>query len=315
MGKFMAEQYQWSTGDGSNLMVFVLPQVQTFLNQLAVTRTAAPKLRDMPLALGRKSFTAMVQLADLPAPDVPWHNSHVAKVPVRIYTPRGAAPGATFLFLHGGGFVIGDLHSHHALASEIAHQLNMKLVAADYRLAPEHHYPAAHDDAFAVCGALIAGGGKVYVGGDSAGGNLAAACAQHYRKALAAQLLLYPATDYAASGGSVQDFAQGYMLEKADMEWFLGHYVPRGTNVKEPRLSPIYGDLAGLPPAVLLTCALDPLRDQGNAYAAAMMAAGVAVVHQQLEGLPHVCFQLRKAMPAAQEALTHALRDVMEISR
>jgi acetyl esterase len=300
-------------------MTFILPQVKLFLEQIAAMSAGLPKMRDMPVAFGRQSYAAMSQLADRPALDVPWRDDKIAGVSVRIYTPQGAKAQQCFIFMHGGGWVIGDLASHHMLASEIAHQLNVLTVAIDYRLAPEHAFPAAHDDCFAVSKAVIDGAAgamtKIYVGGDSAGGNLAAATAQHYREALAGQLLLYPATDMLALTGSMEEFASGYVLEKADMDWFQAQFVPPGTDPKDIRLSPVYGDLQALPPAVVLTCGLDPLRDQGNAYAAAMRAADTVVEHRVLEGLPHASFQLRAAMPAAQAALTQGLADLVRIAR
>jgi acetyl esterase len=300
-------------------MVYILPQVQAFLGQIAAMSAGLPKMREMPAAFGRQSYVAVAQLADKPAPDVPWRDETIAGMPVRLYAPLGAKAQQCFLFMHGGGWVIGDLASHHMLAAEIAHQLGVMTLAIDYRLAPEHPFPAAHDDCFAVAKAIIDGAlgamTKIIVGGDSAGGNLAAACAQKYREAIAGQLLIYPATDLLALDGSMQEFAHGYMLEKPDMDWFQQQFVPPGVDPKDIRLSPIYGDLQNLPPAVVLTCGLDPLRDQGNAYAAAMRAAGTIVEHHVLEGLPHMSFQLRAAMPAAQAALTQGLADLARIAR
>jgi acetyl esterase len=296
-------------------MVFILPHVKAFFDRLAIMRAALPKMRDMPVAFGRQSHITMAQLADRPAPDVPWRDDMIAGVGVRIYTPGNAKPQQCFMFIHGGGWVLGDLVSHHMLAAEIAHQLGVMTVAVDYRRAPEHVFPAAHDDCFAVAKALIDRAlMKFYVGGDSAGGNLAAATAQKFRQHISGQFLIYPATDMTALTGSVDEFAQGYILEKADLAWFYHQFVPPCIHPKEPRLSPLFGDLSALPPAVVLTCGLDPLRDQGNAYAAAMAAAGNTVVACVLEGLPHACFQLRGAMPAAQEALTQGLKDLVRIT-
>jgi acetyl esterase len=300
-------------------MVTILPQVQIFLDQVAAMSAGLPKMRDMPLGMARQSYIAMSQLADRPVPDVPWQDSKIAAVGVRVYTPKAARPDQIFIFIHGGGFVIGDLTSHHSLASEIARQLNMCVIAVDYRLAPEHVFPAAHDDVFAVVDAVIHGAhgkmAKILVGGDSAGGNLSAAVAHKYRAAIAGQLLIYPVTDFTAKSGSMLDFANGYILEQGDMDWFINSYIPAHMDKREPRLSPQFGDLQSLPPAVVLTCGLDPLRDQGNIYAEALTGAGNVVVHRQLDGLPHASFQLRGAMPAAQDALTQGLLDLQRIAR
>ncbi len=300
-------------------MVFVLPQVQAFLDQIAAMSAGAPKMRDMPAAFGRQSYVAVSQLADKPAPDVPWRDDKIADVSVRIYTPKTSKPEHCFIFMHGGGWVIGDLASHHMLAAEIAQQLGAMTVAIDYRLAPEYPFPAAYEDCFDVSKAIIDGAlghmTTVYVGGDSAGGNLAAATAQKYRTQIAGQFLIYPATDAAAQSGSMMEFAQGFVLEKADMDWFQQHFLPNTVDLKDARLSPLHGDLHDLPPAVIITCGLDPLRDQGNAYATAMQAAGNVVAHHEIAGLPHMSFQLRAAMPAAQEALTQGLADLVRIAR
>jgi acetyl esterase len=289
-------------------MTFILPQVQAMLDQMKLMMAGQPKLRDLPTEAARAGFAGLAMLTELPALPVPWHDDVIAGVPVRCYVPAGADDATLFLFCHGGGFVIGNRDTHHSLAAQIADHLGMKTVSVDYRLAPEHPFPAAHDDCLAVAQALLAGGAtRLVVGGDSAGGNLAAACAQAFRAQVKGQLLLYPVTDFLAQGGSLETLANGYVLEKADMDWFENSFIRQGTDKADPRLSPLRGDLAGLPPCVLVTCGLDPLRDQGEAYVAALQAAGNKAVLHTLAGAVHGCFGMRAAIPQAQAVLLRAL--------
>lgn len=301
-------------------MTFIDQHVQNFLKQAQDMAANAPKMRDLPPTVGRQMMDAMVMMADLPAPAITHvEDQRIADVPCRLYSPRpnDATPRPVFLFIHGGGFVIGGLTSHHALAADIAHQLDMTVVAVDYRLAPEHPFPAAHDDCAAVAAALLEGRHTVghpvsglVVGGDSAGGNLAAATANRFKAGTRCQLLLYPVTDFFNTYASAQAFAAGYVLEQADMTWFEQQFIPPHIDRRDPRLSPLFADLVGSAPAIIITCSLDPLQDQGKAYADALQQVGVAVDYQLLAGHPHGAFSLRQAMPGAQAALSAALRKV-----
>jgi acetyl esterase len=234
--------------------------------------------------------------------------------------------------VHGGGFVIGDLETHDNVCRRLARDAEVVVVSADYRLAPEHVFPAAVEDSMAVLTAVAAdidsyGGdaGKLVIGGDSAGGNLAAVCSQLAREggpALAAQLLVYPAVDLLGDFPSRTENAEGYFLTLKDMEWFGRNYLgfdetdPRAAEVAEdPRLSPIKAaNLAGLPPAIVATAEFDPLRDEGNAYAAALEKAGVRVVHRQFPGLIHGFYGMEQFSPVILEASTwinHQLKDLL----
>ena len=229
-------------------------------------------------------------------------------IPSRHYRPRDAgfevagpaAPAPLLVFYHGGGFVIGDLDTHDGLCRLIARDAGVHVLSVGYRLAPEHKAPAAVEDAFAAyrwatdhAAELGADPGRVAVGGDSAGGNLATLVCHLARDAgvtlPALQLLIYPVTNLRGETRSQTLLAEGYFLAKRDMDWFMDNYLS-GAEVEgtDPRLSPLLaGDLSGLPPALVLTAGFDPLRDEGNQYAAAMRAAGTTVDHRQMGSLTH----------------------------
>jgi acetyl esterase len=220
-------------------------------------------------------------------------------IPVRHYRPTaGRAP--LLVFYHGGGHVIGDLDSHDDLCRKICRDGGVHVLSVDYRLAPEHKAPAGADDAFAAyrwaldnVGELGADPSRVVVGGDSAGGNLAAVVCQRARNddvpLPALQVLLYPVVDHCHETRSRTLFADGYFLTKRDMSWFTGLYLDGASvNASDPRVSPLLADdLSNLPPAMVLTAGFDPLRDEGNQYARAMRAAGVTVDHREFGSLIH----------------------------
>jgi acetyl esterase len=238
-------------------------------------------------------------------------------LPARHYVPEepGAGPHPLLVFLHGGGFVIGDLETHDATCRLLARHSGAHVLAIDYRLAPEHPFPAPVEDAVAAvrwalanAAALGADPERVAVGGDSAGGNLAAvSCLELAREdgpRPAAQLLLYPTVEAGRQGGSLDDFAEGFFLTKAQMEWFAAQYVPAGTDPDDPRLSPLKApDLSGLPPALVLTAGFDPLRDEGEDYAHALRAAGVPVLLRRFPGLVHGFGNMTSVSRTSREAL------------
>lgn len=241
------------------------------------------------------------------------YDAHVAgadgPLPARVYSPDPAdAPHPTVVLFHGGGFVIGDLDTHDAMARAICRGADAVVVSVAYRLAPEHPFPAGVADAIAATRDVLARSGEfggndtVAVAGDSAGGNLSAVVAQRV-PGLAAQLLIYPATDMAGDHPSMTENAEGYFLDLATIVWFHGHYLSAGGDPEDPRLSPIRGELAGLPPAVVVTAEFDPLRDAGNAYADALAAAGVKVDHTVFPGLIHGFFDLGAWSTASQSAI------------
>jgi acetyl esterase len=215
-------------------------------------------------------------------------------IPARVYTPRVLADSDAPLvvYYHGGGWVIGSIATHDRSCRWLAYLAGVRVVSVDYRLAPEHPFPAAVEDAVAAY-AYIAShphefhATRVAVAGDSAGGNLAAVVALTVRDpAPAMQVLIYPAIDLAFDRPSVDIYARGYGLTKLNMEWYKDHYIPHHDKRRDPRASPIYADdLSGLPPAYIATAVADPLRDEGEAYAEKLREAGVPV---NLQRFPHI---------------------------
>jgi acetyl esterase len=233
-------------------------------------------------------------------------------IPVRIYRPSlGTLP--VVVFFHGGGWVIGDLESHDHCCRVIASKAECVVVAVDYRLAPEAKFPAAVDDAWAAVEWVSANAAeldidpnRLAVAGDSAGGNLAAVVSVMARDSehveIIQQALIYPVTDSECDRPSTTDNAEGYFLTSEAMDWFHGHYSDEDTDRTDPRYSPIYADLAGVAPAVVVTAEFDPLRDQGNAYAEALVAAGVEVDHCEYAGMFHGFFSMDAAIDVSAEA-------------
>lgn len=241
-------------------------------------------------------------------------------LPARVYQPAGAGPFPTVVLLHGGGFVIGDLDTHAAMARSIAAGAQAVVVAVDYRLAPEAKFPAAAQDAIAavrdVQSRLSEYGGNdvLAVAGDSAGGNLSAVAAQHV-PGIAAQLLVYPATDVLGEYASREENATGYFLDQPTLIWFIGHYADTASDLADPKISPLHGDLAGQPPAVVVTAQYDPLRDEGIAYADALAAAGVQVHQTTYPGLIHGFFDMGPWSKACQQAIDETIARFGELLR
>lgn len=222
-------------------------------------------------------------------------------LPVRVYQP-GGDPGRVVTYLHGGGWVIGDLDTHDPVCRRAANALGAVVVSVDYRLAPEHPYPAALQDAMAGLrwAAARFPGRALGVAGDSAGASLAAASALQARDEqlpLAGQMLLYPATDPSMSQPSVTENSEGYFLTRADMEWFFAQYgAPRSG---DPMVDLLHAEVAGAAPAVIGTAEFDPLRDEGAAYAERLEKAGVPVTYMPGPGMIHGYFGFLGAVDAA----------------
>jgi len=214
----------------------------------------------------------------------------------RHYAPERPSGRPLLVFFHGGGWVVGDLDTHDQICRLLCRYADVQVLSVDYRLAPEHPFPAAVDDAIAAYEWAVANvdmfdAERVAVGGDSAGGNLAAVVAQHARDVgitpPAAQLLIYPGTDSSRPRASKDLFAEGYFLTRKQMDWYWDTYT-RGASRTDPRLSPLCAEsLEGLAPALVTTAAFDPLRDEGEAYAEALRDAGVPVVLRRAPGLVH----------------------------
>lgn len=221
------------------------------------------------------------------------------EVPLRLYAASDEAGLPLLLHYHGGGWVIGSLETHDGFCRSLAIAAGCAVLAVDYRLAPDHRFPAAFEDCYAALGwaeknarQLGIDAERLGVIGDSAGGNLAAAVALHARDAngprLEQQVLLYPALDPTMASASIRENADGYFLTESAMRWFWGHYCGDGADLRDPRLSPPCADsLAGLPPALVITAGFDPLRDEGDAYAAALGRAGCEVEHVRYDAMFH----------------------------
>ncbi|HEX7167715.1 MAG TPA: alpha/beta hydrolase [Acidimicrobiales bacterium] len=237
-------------------------------------------------------------------------------IPLRVYRPAdGGAAGGTLpivVYFHGGGFTIGSIDSHDPITRRIAADTGAIVVSVEYRLAPEHVFPAAVDDAFAALRwvadhATEVGGdpSRIAVAGDSAGGCLATVSALMARDAggpdLCFQALVYPTADTRMGHASIEENADGPFLTKAAIEWFYRHYQP---DVNDWRASPILApDLSGLPPALIVSAQYDPLRDENEAYAAKLREAGVEATLHRYETMPHMFFQLYGILPVAQECM------------
>jgi acetyl esterase len=238
--------------------------------------------------------------------------------PARVYTPKGRGPHPTLAFFHGGGFTIGDLDSYDMQCRVLCDQVGVVVVSTDYRLAPEDPHPAAVEDAVAATRWIADHFERpLAVGGDSAGGNLSAVVAQQLRgngPPIAAQLLIYPATDLVSDRPSHEENGRGYFLTRDDMEWFHANYLPSRDAGLDPLASPIFAhDLSGLPPAVLVTAEYDPLRDDGDAYAEALEGAGVRVIHRRFDSLVHGFFGFGPFSTTCESAIRQVCADLREL--
>ena len=274
----------------------------------------------MKMSIFRKGNTPIGKVEDrtIPGPG--------GELDVRIYTPLTTSSNvlAGLVFFHGGGFVLGDLDTHDDLCRVLANESGFRVVSVDYRLAPEHPFPAAVDDCFAATKWVAANAGtlgidakRLAVGGDSAGGNLAAVVAQLARDDgpnIAFQLLIYPVAQLGAPDTpSMRENAKGYFLEKEGMDWFTRLYAPDKDSRHDPRLSPLQAkDLSGLPPAYVITAGFDPLRDEGRDYADALDKAGVSITYVNYPGMVHGFFSMRSLIPKAREAVAAAAAALRE---
>lgn len=240
-------------------------------------------------------------------------------IPARIYVPKeprlrdGLAPA--LVFLHGGGWVIGDLDSHDVVCRQLAASGALIVISVDYRLAPEHKFPAAADDAITATKWIAANArelgldaARLSIGGDSAGGNLAAVAALAARDAggpaLAGQVLIYPAVDFAMTHGSHSEPETSVLLTHSVIRWFCNHYLNGAADIHDWRASPArVQSLAGLPPAYVLTAGADPLRDEGDEYAARLKQAGVPVTYKHFPGQFHGFFTMGKLLQQANVAV------------
>ncbi|MFL9842601.1 alpha/beta hydrolase [Sphingomonas sp. ST-64] len=299
---------------------FVRPDVRAFLDMLAAM--PQPDWPPQP-DVYRAQYLAMKDMVDMPVGDLATIRDlsipgPAGAIPARLFDVReNREPGPVVLFFHGGGFVIGNIDSHASFTAEMSRMLDLPVVSIDYRLAPEHPWPAASDDCEAAARWVASGPVElgravtaIALAGDSAGGQIAAVAAIDLRDEPAAvpvigQLLIYPATDFAGDYPSTEAFGEGYLLTARGMAWFNECYA---ADADHPRASPMrHAALAGLPPALILTAGLDPIRDQGRAYAGALIAAGVPVTYREAVGNIHGFITLRRAIPSGQGDVAGAL--------
>ncbi len=278
------------------------PEYQAMFAQLADTEPAPPPLWELTPEQGREMYRAMRPLiAELPIHDVEDREipGSLGSIPVRIYRPAGAGPFGVLMYFHGGGWVIGDLDTCDAVCREIATLGDVIVVSVDYRMAPEHVYPAAVTDCYDATVWAAANienaNGKLGVAGESAGGNLSAVVCLKARDEdgpkIDFQCLLYPVTDCTMAQPSYAENGEGYLLEKQSMVWFWDTYCPDKASREEPYASPSRApNLSSLPPALVVTAEFDPLRDEGEAYAAALNAAGTEATAVRYDGLVHDFF-------------------------
>ncbi|MEM6475924.1 MAG: alpha/beta hydrolase [Pseudomonadota bacterium] len=292
---------------------FIRPDMQAFLDGLAAMD--GPKIVDMTLEEARASYGALHGMADRPARELAVIRDlscpgPAGDIPLRLYDAREARdPSPVITFYHGGGYVIGDLDTHHALCTEIAALMDLPLVAVDYRRAPEAPFPAAIEDCEAAT-RWIAGNpselGREATGlvtiGDSAGGNATIVVGQLLAASPAAtpvvlQVPLFPLASNALGSASIEQFNDGFVLTKAAIEFFDAAYA---SDHSDPRAMPILGDHSSAPPTVLVTAGLDPIRDSGRDYAKALTDAGRSFTYIEVEGVTHSFTNLRGAVPSAQ---------------
>ena len=302
---------------------YVRPDAKQFLDYL--NDLPGPRTHELAPPAARALYAAMPAVADLPAGDLAIvHDlvipSPVGSIPARLFdAAERREPGPLLVFYHGGGFVIGSVDTHAAACAEVARVVGIPVVSIDYRLAPEHRWPAAPDDAEVAARWLATAPAELgravtslVLMGDSAGGNLAIVTAMALRDAPAAvpvivQAPLYPAADMSRAYPSFDAFAEGYLLTRDTMTWFADAYA---ADLPHARTSPLAHDLAGMPAAVVVTASLDPIRDQGRAYAAALATAGVPVVFQEAVGNIHGFLNLRRAIASSQGDLAAFLAAV-----
>jgi acetyl esterase len=301
------------------------PGLKLVLDQLAAN--PGPQLHELPVAQARVFFDQMqlprpeVKIAEVADRKIP---GPAGQLPVRIYRPEGKAPLPVLVYFHGGGWVIGSLETHDGTCRDLANRIGCVVVSVDYRLAPEARYPAAAEDCYAAtkwvaenAHALGVDPARIGIGGDSAGGNLAAVVALMARDrsgpALRHQLLIYPVTDADFGRASYRENAEGFLLTTKAMEWFWGHYVPEPARRREAYAAPLRAqDVSGLPPAFVLTAEYDPLRDEGEAYAERLRQAGVPTRLQRYAGAIHGFFAMGLLSAVARTAIDDAAAEAKQ---
>ena len=302
------------------------PQARAFLDQMQAA--GIRQAHEMTVEDARTASLARVRLAGgtpipvdrvedrtVPGPD--------GDIPVRVFAPTSDEPLPVLAYFHGGGWIRGSIETHEAACRQIANDARILIVSVEYRLAPEAQFPGAAEDCYAVtrwlaehAGELGGDGSRLAVGGDSAGGNLAAAVTLMARDRggppIAFQVLVYPVVEANFDTRSYVDNATGYMLTRRDMQYYWDLYVPNADDRSNPYAAPLLADLGGLPPALVIVAEFDPLRDEGAAYAAKLRAAGVPVEYTVYPGMIHGFFSGFAAFDQGKAAVSQAARALRE---
>lgn len=294
------------------------PQAQEVLDQLAAlglpaTHTISPQeARVNRLSRPMATGPGVAKVEDRTIP------SGSAQVPVRIYTPEGSGPFPALAWFHGGGWVVGNLETADATARHLTVEADCVVVSVDYRLAPEAKFPAAADDCYAAtqwiaqhASGINVDPSRIAVGGDSAGGNLAAVVCLMAKDrggpSITSQILVYPVTARDFGTGSYRDNGSGYGLTLDTMNWYWNHYLANEADAANPYAAPLQAkDLAGLPPALVITAEFDPLRDEGKAYAERLQAGGVTAIYSCYDGMIHGFFGMSAVVDKGKQAIAEA---------
>lgn len=299
------------------------PQAKALLDELA--EAEAPPPWEVPLADARAGFNELSEALAAPAPEVKRIEDRTVPgphgpIPIRLYWPDGAGDGPlpVFIHFHGGGFVVLGLDAYDPICQMLCAGAGCIVVGVDYRKSPENKFPKPTDDCWAAtrwlaenCAELGGDAGRIAVGGDSAGGCLAAVVTQQAKAAggpaLAFQLLIYPVTDLRGDTASYREFADDHLLTAEMMRWFAESYLNSETEMDDPLASPLKAaDFAGLPPALIFTAGCDPLHDEGVAYAEKLSAAGVPVQHRDYADQIHAFWSFGGSIDAAAKAHAEA---------
>jgi acetyl esterase len=299
------------------------PQIETLLKQ--IREQGAPAVHTLtPLQARESKNPVFIKLGGPPEEVAKVENIGIpgpsGEIPARVYTPQDSGPLPVLVFFHGGGWVFGSLDTHDNLCRSLANGASCIVVSVDYRLAPEHKFPAAAEDAYAAtqwiannAGHINGDAGRVAVGGDSAGGNLAAVVSLMSRDrgapTLIYQLLIYPNTNLSSfDTDSFHENGKDYILTRESMEYYRGHYIGREEDLRNQYASPLLAeDLSGLPPALVIGAEFDVLTDEVEAYAKRLNRAGVEVTYTCYEGMIHPFFSMPAVVDRARDAMMEAI--------